>query len=349
MAQMLPIFAEKAVAETKTAQSPGLQRLLEGELKRFPSTSGVYVKSLRTGEEASVNGDTPFEGASTIKVAIMVYAYRLAEQHKLDLNERMVLTASDYVGGTGVFRYHSVGLNPTIRDLLTEMIITSDNIATDMVLRKVGGVDAVNAFLESQGFHQLRANRSTFDEWKYLLVAIDPKYQSLTHEDVFELCCATTVIADPPKPSATQKALITAITAKAVTPDFQAMQIKFRQSPKNWISNVTPREMGKLLERIESGTAASPSSCDEMKRIMLNTQASGSAIAGALKLHVNIPVAFKRGGSIGLTNDVGILYAHSGPIIVAFYNMNATVPVEDIEEKMGRVTQLIVEYFDGRS
>jgi len=39
-----------------------------------------------------------------------------------------------------VLQYHDLGIQPTVRDLITEMIITSDNTATDLMTLKVGGV-----------------------------------------------------------------------------------------------------------------------------------------------------------------------------------------------------------------
>ena len=45
-------------------------------------------------------------------------------------------------GGSGIFRYHDAGLQPTLRDVLMQMIITSDNTATDLAIAQVGGVGA---------------------------------------------------------------------------------------------------------------------------------------------------------------------------------------------------------------
>ena len=65
------------------------------------------MKSLGTGEEASVHGGDHFDSASTIKIAMMDYAYQMADQHKLNLNDRYAIKASDFRGGPGVFHYMS--------------------------------------------------------------------------------------------------------------------------------------------------------------------------------------------------------------------------------------------------
>src|SRR6266480_4413339 len=91
----------------------GLTRLLEAELGRFPAKAGVYVKNLPTGEEAAVRADEAFSSASVIKIPIMVRAFLLAEEKKLDLDERVTIRRSDLRDGTGVLQYHDAGLQPT--------------------------------------------------------------------------------------------------------------------------------------------------------------------------------------------------------------------------------------------
>src|SRR5688572_12938345 len=138
---------------TATAQSPsGLQRLLDAELARFPGRAGVWVKHLTTGEEAGVRADDTFNSASVIKIPVMVLAYQLADKSRLSLDERITVNKEDVRSGSGVFRHHDVGLQPTLRDVLMQMVITSDNTATDLAIAKVGGVGAVNAWIAEHGY-----------------------------------------------------------------------------------------------------------------------------------------------------------------------------------------------------
>ncbi len=152
LACALPLAPAFAADPAPATQSAGLSRLLAAELSRFPSKSGFYVKNLATGEEASVDPDAHFDSASTIKVAVMILAYRLADQKKLDLDERHEIGADDLRGGSGILRFHDLGLKPTLRDLITQMTITSDNVATDIMIARVGGVGAVNDFLKREGY-----------------------------------------------------------------------------------------------------------------------------------------------------------------------------------------------------
>lgn len=345
---LLPAPFRAAGAFAQEPPDTPLSRLLEAELARFPGIAGLYVKHLTTGEEASVRGDEPFESASTIKVAIMAHVYRMADAGDIDLDERIELRRSDLVGGSGIFRYKGVGLNPSIRDLVTEMIITSDNTATDMVLRRIGGVEPVNEFIEGQGLEPLHMNHTVYSYFRGLYERMAPGVGPLSREDVFALCCANTILGNVPSLAERQDSLNRAIAQRASARGEQRTGALLHPE-ENWFGVATPRAMGRLLERIETCTIASEDSCEEMRRILRNTQASGTPIAGALAIHLSVPVGHKTGGTTGVTNDVGIVYARSGPIIMAFYNKEIAGPSAVAEIRMGEVARMVVEYFDGPS
>src|SRR5262245_24559665 len=121
-----------AVCLSQSAKS-GLTKLLEANLSRFPAKTGIYVKHMQTGEEAGVREHELFNSASVIKLPVMVIAFQMADEKKLNLDERVEMKKSDYRGGSGVLRSFDVGISPTIRDAITQMIITSDNSATDIM------------------------------------------------------------------------------------------------------------------------------------------------------------------------------------------------------------------------
>ena len=337
----LTLLASGNSARAQPAEKSNLTRLLEAELSRFPAKSGIYVKHLKTGEEASVLGDEHFESASTIKVATMVLAYRLADEGKLDLDERMELKASDMRGGSGIYRYKDLGLKPTVRDLITEMIITSDNTATDKMIARVGGKEQVNAFLRQFDYSVLEQIRTTNEFFRRRYEIVDPKYRSLAPEDVFALCCTTIKANDDF--AARREMLSEQIEKDSDGLDMDERVNLLGKSEASWFGAASPREMGRLLESIELCTIASTSSCDEMKRIMLGQK------SGALKIphYLQVPVGHKTGETRGVTNDVGMIYSRSGPIIISFYNMDVIGPRAYTEDRMGRVSRLIVEYFDG--
>ena len=83
---------------------------------------------------------------SVIKIPVMVKAFQDNASGRLDFGERYTVRPNDMRRGSGLIQTFEPGLNPTLRSLVTQMIITSDNTATDMVIKAVG-LDRVNALL----------------------------------------------------------------------------------------------------------------------------------------------------------------------------------------------------------
>jgi beta-lactamase class A len=324
-------------AAPAAAQQSGLTRLLEAELARFPSKSGIYVKHLATGEEATVDADGRYDSASTIKVAIMVLAYQLADQGKLDLDERYEIKASDFRGGSGIFRYHDVGLKATWRDIITQMIITSDNSATDIMIKRVGGVEVVNNFLRGSGYTALKLNKTTLDYFRGLMEVVNPKYRSLSPEDLFALQSNVPYFTEP------RAALIKEFNEEAARRNQRELLKQRSPDQATWLGVVTPRETGRMMEGIEAETIASKSSCQEMKRILRAQQAGTRKIPHFL----SVPVGHKTGETMGVTNDIGIIYAKSGPIIITSFNMQMAGLQADGDDRIGHVARIVAEYFDG--
>ena len=145
----LPI---EPLSAQSSARTSALQQMLDSAIARFPGTAGIWVKHLGTGEEAGVRADIPFNSASVIKLPVLVAAMTLVDEGRLSLDERIPITAADKRGGSGVIQYFDDGLQPTFRDVLLQMVATSDNTATDIAIAKVGGIDRVNAWLAARGY-----------------------------------------------------------------------------------------------------------------------------------------------------------------------------------------------------
>jgi beta-lactamase class A len=245
---------------------------------------------------------------------------------------------SDYRGGSGVLRQHDVGLAPTIRDLITQMIVTSDNSATDMMIARVGGTDRINQWLKESGYNNLILKQTTYELFRKRYELADAKYKSLTPEDVFA------VQVGLPAFTAGRTALIDEVrqaTARAPADEFNR---RMQTEQSFWLGAMSPRDTGRMLEAIEKGTAASKESCDEMKRI-LRGQLSG---ARRIPHFLNVAVGHKTGDfPPAVANDVGMIYARTGPIVIAFFVQNNTGPYAETEDRMGVVARMVTDYFDG--
>ncbi len=132
----------------------------------------VAVKNLRTGEEYDLNADEPMPTASLIKLAIMVEAYKQADEGKLDLGKMVTLTKDDKVPGSGILTTHfSDGATFCVRDAVRLMMVFSDNTATNLVLDQVG-IKNVNARMEALGLKNTRVHAKVF---KGSTTSIDPE------------------------------------------------------------------------------------------------------------------------------------------------------------------------------
>jgi beta-lactamase class A len=317
-----------------------LQRLLDAELARIPAKAGIYVKHLKSGEEAFVRPDERFNSASVIKIPVMVMAYQMAEKGTLDLNARVTIGKADRRGGSGVLRYHDLGLQPTVRDVVMQMIITSDNTATDLAIARVGGVPAVNEWLNASGYAPaLKLNATIFEVFRNRYTLADPAARSLTAEDVYALGSGDLSYASSPR------ATLERVQAGMQRADVQAENLRrLNEASDSWLGEITPRGVGRLLEAMETGRLTSESSTAEMRRVM-RWQQSG---ARRLPHFIDVPVGHKTGDfPPAIANDVGVVYARSGPIVVSFLLNAIREPYAEAEDRMGQVTRLIVEYFDG--
>ena len=127
---------------------------VEALARRAEATGGVVGVGVRgaAGELFSHNGRRRFRAASTIKVPIMIEAYRQVERGALSLDDRHSLRDEDRIPGSGVLGHLHAGLDLTLADLLYLMIAVSDNTATNLVLDRVG-LDAVNETMQSLGMN----------------------------------------------------------------------------------------------------------------------------------------------------------------------------------------------------
>jgi beta-lactamase class A len=147
------------------ASSTELETLIRRRLDSLAAHATFYAKQLSTGREIAIRADEPMNTASVIKIAVMVLAFRDADAGRLDLNARTVLRAEDVRGGTGLLRTFAAGLQPTTLDLITQMIVTSDNTATDAMIAKVG-LPRVNRMLDSLGYRETRLRMTVGDVFR---------------------------------------------------------------------------------------------------------------------------------------------------------------------------------------
>ncbi|MBS3679259.1 serine hydrolase [Ornithinibacillus massiliensis] len=99
---------------------------------------GISLFDLDRNESWGINEQEHFYSASVIKVPIMIAAFARSQQGEIKLGDQMVLKREDIVGGSGVLQYLTPGTKFSIYDLITLMIIQSDNTATNILIDLLG-------------------------------------------------------------------------------------------------------------------------------------------------------------------------------------------------------------------
>jgi beta-lactamase class A len=141
------------------AQTP-LQRAkaaIERTTRSVNATWGIYVKSLETNEEIAIDADRQMETMSTIKIPLMIEAFEQIKAGKFALTDKYTFVEADSQPGTGTIQRLDPGAVMTVKDLITMMIIVSDNTATEVLYRMVGGPEAVNRRMDAMGLKNTRA------------------------------------------------------------------------------------------------------------------------------------------------------------------------------------------------
>ena len=125
---------------------------VRSRLLTVPGRVGFYARNLRTSERVSFDGDAVLPTESGAKTFILLHYSALVAASDIDPGTRVALDSdTDAVIGSGVLRYLDRGLELTLEDLARLMIIVSDNVATHILLRTVGGPSAVNAAIDALG------------------------------------------------------------------------------------------------------------------------------------------------------------------------------------------------------
>ena len=292
-----------------------LEALVRGRLHALDAHSTAYAKHLPTGREIAIRADEPVNTVSVIKLPIMVLAYRDAEAGRLDLDDRYTIRPEDMRRGTGVLQGFKAGLQPTYRDLVAQMIVTSDNTATDILIARLG-LARVNQMLEGLGYKETRLRMTIGQLFRGVWEQVDAKHAALRDREVFE---------------------------RGFPDDAGSRERYFAYvaDPSKWFGRTTAREVSRLLEQLQKGELASRAASDEMLAV-LKDQIYFSRLPQRIRFRVQ--VGHKTGDwppIIG--NDVGIVYSDKGPIVIAAFTNQNRGSFVDLEATLGKIAEDILD------
>lgn len=284
--------------------------------------AGFSLWHIETGEQLEINGSQPFPMASVFKIPILATAGKQLEQGKISLDDRVTLNEADKSVGSGILQFFQAGLNPTLRDLLTLMIIISDNTATDMSVDLLGGCDVVETTMHALGLNDIFFSMNC----KQLLKTLYPPE-----------------IRDLP---------VDQIRAWARENDILRDAAALSRGPDNNVSSAN--SMTRLVQMLFTGQIVDGAVKDALIDILLRQQLNQRL---PRLLPSNVQFAHKTGTIGGFCNDSGVMYVDEQQrvAVTLFTRWNEedywqqpearTDRLFEVETAMGKIGRLVYEHY----
>jgi beta-lactamase class A len=150
---------------SETLRLVRLHERLQAIAADAPGKLGIAIVDPFRDTRFSVNGGRMYPLASVFKLAVAVAAFRLADERKLDLDDRVLVTAADLRRGySPIADAHPRGnVTYTYWQLVRAMLVDSDNTACDYLLHVVGDPPAVQRLLDSLKLHDFAIRKTEAD------------------------------------------------------------------------------------------------------------------------------------------------------------------------------------------
>jgi beta-lactamase class A len=140
--------AKRIASEQKAAD---LENAIKAYLGNSYDNIGLSYYDIKTGRQIVINGDKTFLAASTVKVQMNMVLADMIQNGQAAGNEMLQYTEDCYEEGTGILQGQDL-LKPLPVELLSKYsIIYSDNIATNMIIKRIDYYNMRNAIDKKLG------------------------------------------------------------------------------------------------------------------------------------------------------------------------------------------------------
>lgn len=140
-----------------------LETKIKNYIKDYKGDIAIYIKDLETKEEIKINEQIVFPSASTIKLVIMAELLDRVNNKDISLDEQINIGDYNKVGGDGILKELETKVSLSYKDILTLMIILSDNYATNILI-DVLGFENINKQAEKLGLSNTKLKRKMMDQ-----------------------------------------------------------------------------------------------------------------------------------------------------------------------------------------
>lgn len=275
---------------------------LEEELQRIdaesPGELGVYIKHLGDDAQLRYNAERFWYLGSAVKVPIAVALLQGIDDGEHRLDEQLSLQTEDKVDGSGDLVWQDEGVDYSLRDLLTEMLIESDNTAANMLIRLVGE-DELNQRtrknMGGDGFERIttftQVRRDVYGE-------VHPDAAKLENIQLVELAAAR--FSEP-----RYEALVEVLQVERGELKAASMERAYARYYARKLNSSTLVAYGALLERLVRGELLSEASRDVLYADMkIDSYDSYRLEAG---LPEDVPFIHKTGTQLERACHVGVI------------------------------------------
>lgn len=131
-----------------------LENILKNEFINFDGNYSIYANDLK-GNIIKINSDEKYNAASCIKIYILASLLRKTYFENISLDDKLKYDELNYVNGSGVLQYLTPGLELSIKDIATLMMIISDNVATNIIIDFVG-IGYINDTIKELGLNNTK-------------------------------------------------------------------------------------------------------------------------------------------------------------------------------------------------
>lgn len=280
----------------------------EGRLAQIEARSGGKLGAaiITSKSQSYSRKNERFSLQSVMKLMVAMAAIDAVEQGKLKLDQRFTFRRSDLSISHQPLKDrlgNRSSIDVTVAECIELTVTQSCSAAGDFLVRKIGGIQTVNAFL--------RKNRVTG-------MSVDRQERDLQTEIVglkWNLAYADDEAFE---------AAIRKVSPKRLDEAYR----RYQADPRD---TTTPAAMGDLLRKLIEGKLFSPKSTKYLMGVMERTQ------TGADRLRAGVPAGWVLGNKTGTssshrgvacaTNDVGFARRASGEwVIIVALLRNSTLP-----------------------
>ncbi len=166
-----------AAAQTPAPDSLSstLQHLVDARSSAGLGHTALYAIQLNTHRSVGIDPDLPVQTASVIKLAILYQAMAQVRAGKARWDEPITLHPGEAVNGSGLLTSLDTPVTLTLKDVLTLMVIVSDNTATNLAIDRFG-IDPINARLQSLGLENTHLYKKVMKPASGPMPADQPKF-----------------------------------------------------------------------------------------------------------------------------------------------------------------------------